>query len=103
MSEIDYAHPRGLKKNIMASLATGDWMLHQQNLLITGPCGSGKSYIACALGHHKCWVARVAVVVTRPYRRVSRYGVGFGSVAWCSPVTTVNGIALIHEHSRGVG
>lgn len=54
MAEIDYAHPRGLKKNIMASLATGDWMLHQQNLLITGPCGSGKSYLACALGHHAC-------------------------------------------------
>jgi DNA replication protein DnaC len=54
MSAIDYTHPRGLKKNIMASLATGDWMLHYQNLLITGPCGSGKSYIACALGHHAC-------------------------------------------------
>lgn len=54
MAEIDYTHPRGLKKNIMASLATGDWMLHYQNLLITGPCGSGKSYIACALGHHAC-------------------------------------------------
>jgi len=54
MSEIDYAHPRGLKKNVMASLAAGDWLLHHQNLLITGPCGSGKSYLACALGHHAC-------------------------------------------------
>ena len=51
LSEIDYAHPRGLKKNVMASLASGDWMLHHQNLLITGRCGSGKSYIACALDH----------------------------------------------------
>lgn len=54
MPDIDYAHPRGLKKNIMASLAGGDWLLHHQNLLVTGPCGSGKSYIACALGHHAC-------------------------------------------------
>ena len=54
MPDIDYSHPRGLRKNIMASLATGDWMLHHQNLLITGPCGSGKSYLACALGHHAC-------------------------------------------------
>ena len=54
MSEIDYTHPRGLKKNIIASLTTGDWLLHHHNLLITGPCGSGKSYIACALGHHAC-------------------------------------------------
>jgi len=54
MSEIDYAHPRGLKKNVMASLSAGGWLSYHQNLLITGPCGSGKSYIACALGHHAC-------------------------------------------------
>jgi DNA replication protein DnaC len=54
MSDIDYQHPRGLKKNVMAGLAAGDWLVHYQNLLITGPCGSGKSYIACALGHHAC-------------------------------------------------
>ena len=38
----------------MASLSAGDWLNHYQNLIITGPCGSGKSYIACALGHHAC-------------------------------------------------
>ena len=57
MSEIDYQHPqhpRGLKKNVMAGLAAGDWLVYYQNLLITGSCGSGKSYIACALGHHAC-------------------------------------------------
>lgn len=54
MSDIDYTHPRGLKKNAMASLASSDWLIQHQNLLITGPCGSGKSYIACALGHHAC-------------------------------------------------
>lgn len=54
LADIDYAHPRGLKKNSMVSLATGDWLLTHQNLLITGPCGAGKSYIACALGHQAC-------------------------------------------------
>lgn len=54
MNDIDYRHPRGLKKPVMVSLAAGEWLLHHQNLLITGPCGSGKSYIACALGHHAC-------------------------------------------------
>jgi DNA replication protein DnaC len=54
MAEIDYAHQRGLMKSVMASLSAGEWLTHYQNLLITGPCGSGKSYIACALGHHAC-------------------------------------------------
>ena len=54
MSDIDYAHPRGLKKNVMVSLAAGDWLINHHNLPITGPCGSGKSYLACALGHHAC-------------------------------------------------
>ena len=54
MSEIDYQHPCGSKKNVMEGLAGGDWLVYYQNLLITGPCGSGKSYITCALDHHAC-------------------------------------------------
>ena len=52
--DIDYQHPRGLKQSQMASLLQGDWIKKGQNLLLTGPCGSGKTYIACALGHQAC-------------------------------------------------
>jgi DNA replication protein DnaC len=38
----------------MAQLAQADWINRAQNLLITGPCGSGKTYLACALGHNAC-------------------------------------------------
>lgn len=51
---IDYQHPRGLKQSLMASLLPCDWLSKQQNLLVTGPCGSGKTYLACALGHTAC-------------------------------------------------
>jgi len=51
---IDYQHPRGLKQSMMASLLQCDWLNKAQNLLITGPCGSGKTYIACAMGHTAC-------------------------------------------------
>jgi DNA replication protein DnaC len=51
---IDYLHPRGLKQSVMASLLQCDWLNKSQNILITGPCGSGKTYIACAMGHTAC-------------------------------------------------
>lgn len=51
---IDYQHPRGLKQTLMASLLLCDWIHNVQNLLLTGPCGSGKTYLACALGHQAC-------------------------------------------------
>ena len=52
--DIDYQQPRGLKQSMMASLLQCDWLSKNQNLLITGPCGSGKTYIGCALGHASC-------------------------------------------------
>ncbi|MEL7399146.1 MAG: IS21-like element helper ATPase IstB, partial [Pseudomonadota bacterium] len=52
--QIDYHHPRGLKQSVMASLLQCDWLSKSQNLLITGPCGSGKTYLACALAHTAC-------------------------------------------------
>jgi len=52
--DIDYQHSRGLKQALMASLLQCDWLSKSQNLLLTGPCGSGKTYLACALGHTAC-------------------------------------------------
>lgn len=54
VQEIDYQHKRNLKREVIARLAQGNWIERKQNLLVTGPCGSGKTYIACALGHAAC-------------------------------------------------
>jgi DNA replication protein DnaC len=53
-ADIDYQHSRALKRELVAGLLQCDWLSKAQNLLLTGPCGSGKTYIACALGHEAC-------------------------------------------------
>jgi DNA replication protein DnaC len=45
---------RGLDKALFAKLATGEWIARRQDLLITGKTGTGKSWLACALGHRAC-------------------------------------------------
>lgn len=52
--DIDYQHPRGLDRAVMRSLATCDWLRHHQNVLITGPTGVGKTFVACALANAAC-------------------------------------------------
>jgi DNA replication protein DnaC len=50
LEDIDYKHPRGLNKQLLLELSSENWLSHHQNVLLTGPTGVGKSYIACALG-----------------------------------------------------
>lgn len=51
---IDYQHPRNLNKSKYAELIACDFIRQHHNLLITGPTGCGKSYLACAIGHQAC-------------------------------------------------
>jgi DNA replication protein DnaC len=60
IEDIDYRHPRGLDKSLMTRLVTCQWVQERQNVLITGPTGIGKTWLACALGHKACrdgWTA----------------------------------------------
>lgn len=54
LEDIDYTHPRGLKKSQIAALQAGEWISKKHNLVITGPTGCGKTYLACAIGHQAC-------------------------------------------------
>ncbi len=54
MEEVDFSSPRGLDKNQLLRLASCQFLNKQENIIITGPTGVGKSYLASALGHQGC-------------------------------------------------
>jgi DNA replication protein DnaC len=54
VEDVDYRTPRGLDRALFQKLATGGWIEARQNLIIEGPTGVGKSWLACALGHKAC-------------------------------------------------
>ena len=54
MEDIDYKQPRGLDKSLILKLADCSWVKEHHNILIVGPTGTGKTYLACALAHKAC-------------------------------------------------
>jgi DNA replication protein DnaC len=65
--DIDYRHPRGLDKSVLRRLLTGEWVSAHQNVLLTGPTGVGKTWLACALANAACRQGRTAL-----YQRLPR-------------------------------
>ncbi|MFC3326120.1 MULTISPECIES: IS21-like element helper ATPase IstB [Mesorhizobium] len=67
VEDIDLRTPRGIDRALLARLIAGDWIARHNNLAICGPCGVGKSWLACALGHKACRDGRSV-----SYQRVPR-------------------------------
>ena len=54
LEDLDYRYSRGLDKGLVQSLAGCQWVKEHLNVLITGPTGVGKTWLACALAHKAC-------------------------------------------------
>ena len=67
IEDVDYRTPRKLDKALFKELAAGRWIDNSQNLLVTGPCGVGKTWLACALGHKACRDGKSVI-----YQRIPR-------------------------------
>ncbi|TCP39425.1 IS21-like element helper ATPase IstB [Rhodovulum marinum] len=67
IEDVNYRAPRRLDRDLFRQLAHGDWIGKRQNLIITGPCGVGKTWLACALGQKACRDGRTVL-----YHRLSR-------------------------------
>jgi DNA replication protein DnaC len=67
LEDLDLRTPRGLDRGLVHTLATGQWIRAARAVLVLGPTGVGKTFVACALGHQ---AARDGFSVR--YRRLSR-------------------------------
>ncbi|MFC6520986.1 IS21-like element helper ATPase IstB [Undibacterium arcticum] len=64
--DTDYRHARGLDKALFQRLLAGQWLREKQNVLLTGPTGVGKTWLACALAHQACRQGYSAYYVRLP-------------------------------------
>ena len=67
VEDLNFKAARGLDRSLVLRLASGQWIKDGQTVLVIGATGSGKSYLACALGHQACRNG-----ISTRYYRVSR-------------------------------
>jgi DNA replication protein DnaC len=66
LEDVDFKSPRGLDRSLMMKLADCQWVAEHLNVLICGPTGVGKTWLACALAHKACREGYSAYYVRLP-------------------------------------
>ena len=109
MEDINFRASRGLKKSEILELGSCRWIKKHRNLIITGPTGVGKSYLACALGHKAC-LEGYRVRYERVCRLLMDLGIGRGDGSYMKRLVALSkidllilddwGLAKLTEHQR---
>jgi DNA replication protein DnaC len=101
IEDVDFRSHRGLDRSVLASLASCQWIAGRQNVLITGPTGVGKSYLACALGQKACREGR-SVIYHRLTRLLTELTVARGEGRLLRVLKTLSQVDLIILDDWGI-
>ena len=66
VEDIDYRTPRGIDQSVMMNLIACEWVKRHHNIIITGPTGAGKTFLACALANKACREGYRALYIRAP-------------------------------------
>jgi DNA replication protein DnaC len=94
IEDVDYRSPRGLDRALFQKLAAGAWIDVPQNLIVEGPTGVGKSWLACALGHKACRDNR-SVLYQRMPRLFADLALGRGDGRYPRLMRALGGVKLL--------
>lgn len=94
LEDVDFKHPRGLNRQHVLSLGSCSWIQERYNLLIDGPTGSGKTYLACAFVERACRRGFTASYVRMP-RLLHEVSVGRGDGSYTRLLTRLAKLDLL--------
>jgi DNA replication protein DnaC len=94
LEDVDFSTPRGLNREAVLSLGTGAWIRDHHNLLITGPTGIGKSWLASAFVQSACRHGFSATYVRAP-RLLHELAVSRGDGSYARLLTRLAKLDLI--------
>jgi DNA replication protein DnaC len=94
VEDIDWRAARGLDRALFQRLAAGEWIDRHQGLLLTGPTGVGKTWLACALGHKACRDNR-SVLYQRMPKMFADLALGRGDGRYPRLMRAIAGVKLL--------
>ena len=110
LEDLDYRAARGLDRALITSMATCRWIRDHLNVLISGPTGVGKTWLACALAHQACREGYTALYLRLP-RLLIDLAIARGDGRYAKILAAIANVdllliddwgmaALSHEHQR---
>jgi len=94
VEDVDYRVHRGLDRALFHKLTAGEWIDAHDNLILCGPTGVGKSWLACALGHMACRDNR-SVLYQRVPKLFADLALAHGDGRYARIMRSLNGVQLL--------
>ncbi len=99
--DVDHRAARGLDRALFQHLTRGEWIERHENLLITGPTGTGKTWLSCALGHRACRDNR-SVLYHRVPRLLENLGLARGDGRYARMLKSLARVQLLILDDWGI-